>query len=267
MHRVLCSTGAIITRKNNRDYTLLRRMVPQIDCDGLEFMMYDSWHACLEPLRQVLADFPVPVFHMTKQIGQSISEGHPEDAVAMFRADCALARDVGSRLLVLHLWSGEASDRHIARNIAAYPLLRDIAEGFGLRLSIENVLCNTRDPQTHLRTLAEVYPDIAFTFDTKMAAFHSQLEGLWAPENDMIARRIVHYHVNDYAGGHMDWAHMGAKALGHGHVDLERFFAWLRRTGYQGDLTCEATALNGDGSVRYEEMNASLHRIRREVCP
>ena len=266
MHRILCSTGAVITRRNNRDYRLLPTIVPQLACDGLEFMMYDSWHdGHAEALKTVLADFSVPVFHMTKQIGELVSRGRPEEAVALFQADCALASAVGSRLLVLHLWSGEASDRHIERNIAAYPVLRDLAERYGLLLTVENVLCNTQDPMTHMRVLAERHPDIAFTFDTKMAAFHSQLEDLYLEENAWLWPRIRHFHVNDYAGGHMDWANMHVKQLGKGHVDFDRFFAFVSGMGYQGDFTCEATAVGEDGTIRYDEMNASLDRIRKEA--
>lgn len=265
MNRVLCSTGAIITRRNGRDYELLREIVPKTECDGLEFMMYQSWHDQTGPLKAVLSEFEVPVFHMTKQVGQWVSEGNMADAEAMFRADCELAEAFGSEMLVLHLWSGQASDQHIERNIAAYPILRRIAEEYGLLLTVENVLCNTRDPMTHMRTLAEAYPDIAFTFDTKMAAFHSQLDDLYKPENVWLIPHIRHFHVNDYAGGHMDWANMSVKALGKGHIDFDRFFAFVRGMGYTGDLTCEATAVNEDGTIRYDEMNASLRRIRKEV--
>ena len=268
MNQVLCSTGAIITRKNDRDYNLLRAIVPQLHCDGLEFMMYESWYdGHTEALKRVLADCSVPVFHMTKHIGEYISLGNPEEALALFRADCALAASIGSKLLVLHLWSGQASDQHMERNIAAYPALREIAEGCGLLLTVENVLCNTRDPMTHMRTLAAEYPDIRFTFDTKMAAFHSQLEALYAPENAWLTQRIAHFHVNDYAGGHMDWPNMGAKALGKGHIDFARFFAFVRGLGYTGDFTCEGTAVNDDGSIRHGELNGSLDWIRREVTP
>ena len=267
MNRVLCSTGAIITRRNGRDYGLLREIVPQLDCDGLEFMMYEGWHDRTDALKAVLSGFDVPVFHMTKQIGQWISEGNMADAEVMFRADCELAADFGSELLVLHLWSGRASDQHIGRNIAAYPLLRRIAEEYGLLLTVENVLCNTRDPMTHMKALAGVYPDIAFTFDTKMAAFHSQLEALYKPENAWLWPRIAHFHVNDYAGGHMDWANMSVKQLGQGKIDFDRFFAFVRGMGYRGDFTCEATAVNEDGTMRYDDMNASLRRIRQEVSP
>lgn len=266
MPRVLLSTGGIIAKRNNRDYNLLREIIPQMRCDGLEFMMYESWYeGHVEALKKVLADFDIPVFHMIKHIGEHISLGNMEDAISLFRADCELAKAIGSKLLVLHLWSGRASDQHIERNIAAYPVLRDIAEEYDLRLTVENVLCNTRDPMTHMRALADKYPDIAFTFDTKMAAFHSQEEDLYKPENAWLWPRIAHFHVNDYAGGHMDWANMGVKQLGKGHIDFDKFFAFVRQMGYTGDFTCEATALNEDGSVRYEEMNASLDRIRKEI--
>lgn len=265
MNRVLCSTGAIITKRNGRDYDLLRTIVPQTECDGLEFMMYQSWHDQTEQLKTVLSEFQVPVFHMTKQIGQWVSEGNMADAVTMFRADCELAAAIHAKLLVLHLWSGQASDQHIERNIAAYPVLRDVAEKYGLLLTVENVICNTRDPMTHMRALADAYPDVAFTFDTKMAAFHSQLDELYKPENAWLWPHIAHFHVNDYGGGHMDWANMRVKQLGKGHIDFDKFFAFVRRMGYTGDFTCEATALNEDGSVRYDEMNASLDRIRKEV--
>ena len=267
MHRVLCSTGALITTRNGRDYELLRTIVPQTACDGLEFMMYQSWHDRTDALKRVLCDFPVPAFHMTKQIGEWISQGNPADAEAMFRADCELARAIGAKLLVLHLWSGIASDRHFGRNLAAYPILRDIAAGHGLLLTVENVVCNTRDPMTRLAELADAYPDIAFTFDTKMAAFHSQLEALYAPENAWLLPHIAHFHVNDYGGGHMDWAHMTPLPLGQGRIGLDRFFAFVRGMDYQGDFTCEATALDEDGTVRYDEMNASLRRIRQEMTP
>ena len=266
MSRILCSTGAILTRRNDRDYNLLPAIVPQMHCDGIEFMMYQSWYeGHVESLKRVLADYSVPVFHMTKHIGEHVSLGELAEAIALFRADCELAEAIRAELLVLHLWSGRASDQHIERNIAAYPVLRAIAEEYGLLLTVENVLCNTRDPMTHMRALAEAYPDIAFTWDTKMAAFHSQEEALYAPENAWLWPHIRHFHVNDYAGGHMDWANMSVRQLGQGYIDFDKFFAFVRKSGYQGDFTCEATAVREDGSIRYEEMNHSLDWIRKET--
>jgi len=262
MNRILCSTGAIITKANGRDYGQLKGIVPKTLCDGLEFMMYQSWHDRTDALAEALAPFETPVFHVTKQVGQWVSEGNMPDALAMFRADCHLAAVIGAKLLVLHLWSGQASDQHIERNIAAYPALREIAEACGLLLTVENVVCNQRAPMTHMKALAEAYPDIRFTFDTKMAAFHSQLNELYAPENAWLLPHIAHIHANDYAGGHMDWGNMSAKPIGAGHIDFARFFAFLRDAGYAGDVTYAGTALTADGTVKYDELNDSLRRIR-----
>jgi len=64
----------------------------------------------------------------------------------------------------------------------------------------------------------------------------------------------------------MDWANMSVKQLGQGHIDFDRFFAFVRGLGYTGDLTCEATAVREDGSIRFGELNASLERIRKEMA-
>ena len=40
---VYASTGAFVTRANGRNFHLIPRIAPLLDCDGLEFMMYESW--------------------------------------------------------------------------------------------------------------------------------------------------------------------------------------------------------------------------------
>ena len=105
MNRVLCSTGAILTLRNNRDYNLLHQIIPQMKCDGLEFMMYQSWYeGHVEALKQTLAGFFVPVFHMTKRIGewislggQSIYEGKP-CGVTCEGAEKNFALKIGNKL-------------------------------------------------------------------------------------------------------------------------------------------------------------------------
>ena len=44
MHRILCSTGALIGRPNGRDFRLLYGAADRLRCDGFEFMMYESWY-------------------------------------------------------------------------------------------------------------------------------------------------------------------------------------------------------------------------------
>lgn len=267
MNRVLCSTGAIIGRPNGRDFTLLSKYQERIDCDGYEFLMYDSWYEKIDDIRRFMQTFstPVPVFHVEKSVGDLISrngEGDTEKAVELFNVNCLLAKDLGSSKLVLHLWSGLDSDKNMPHNTECYKLLRDICDSHGLSLTVENVVCNHSDPMSHMITLANLYPDIEFTFDTKMAAFHGQIDLLYKEENRYLFKNIKHLHVNDYGGGYKDWKNLSTLHLGNGHVDFDKFFDFIKQMGYQGDFTVEATSFDQNGVIDFDALNNSLNRIR-----
>lgn len=102
-----------------------------------------------------------------------------------------------------------------------------------------------------MKTLAKLFPDIGFTFDTKMAAFHSQLELLYADENKPLFGAIRHLHINDYGGGHMDWANLKTLHIGSGHIDFGRFFGFINSMGYSGDITVEATSFDKSGQIDF----------------
>lgn len=267
MPRIFCSTGALIGRPNGRDFTLLRHCADRIRCDGFEFMLYESWYDKLETLRPFLKSLPVsfPTFHIEKQVGERISRNEPgdtEEALRLFAVNCALAKELGAKLLVLHLWNGIHSDRDIAHNIACYLALNAIAEQYGLLLTVENVVCNHADPLTHLKELAAAYPDIRFTFDTKMAQFHRQLEALYLPENRFLVPHIAHIHANDYDGDYMDWANLRVRHIGEGKVDFDRFFSFLKDTGYAGDITVECTSFDQTGAWDLNKLNRSIEKVR-----
>ena len=38
MFKILCSTGALLGKSNNRDYKLLKELSTKLTCDGFEFM-------------------------------------------------------------------------------------------------------------------------------------------------------------------------------------------------------------------------------------
>ena len=118
---------------------------------------------------------------------------------------------------------------------------------------------------THWKELREAYPDIHFVFDTKMADFHRQLDLLYDPEYSWLhsENHIRHYHVNDYGGGYMDWNDLKVLPVGHGHIDFDRFFAFVRETGYQGDYTLEATGFDAAGSVHTDLLNEQFIRVRK----
>lgn len=267
MNRILCSTGAVVGRPNGRDITLLRRCIDELDCDGYEFMMYETWYDRMDEVLGYVAALPVtvPVVHVEKQVGELLSRGGEEDiaeARRRFELNCRAAEMLGAGLLVLHLWNGVESDRRIEGNMAQYPALRAMAEARGLTLTIENVVCNTQDPMTHMRTLADLHPDVSFTFDTKMAAFHGQLTRLYSDSSRWLMERVRHMHINDYGGGYMDWANLRTLHPGQGRVDFERLFAFLRSVSYAGDFTIEATSFDRTGAIDFAALRRSIGLIR-----
>lgn len=267
MSRVLCSTGCIIGRPVKRNFYLLKDFVPKINCDGFELMFYSDWYEKAYELAEFInsLDINVPTFHVEKRIGELIAEEKLDEAARLFGLNCECAKKIGSKVLVMHLWSGIISDSNIEANYKAFGVLNDMANGCGLCLTVENVVCNRQDPQTHLLNLKERYPDIRFTFDTKMAAFHSQVEGVFAPENRHLWQNISHIHLNDYRGGHMDWANLKTLHVGLGDIDFDGFFKKLADMGYKGDFTVEATSFDQSGTVDFTLLNSSLDKVRKYI--
>lgn len=269
MNKILCSTGAITGRSNGYNYKLLGPLSKELNCDGFELMIDDEWYEEIEEVKRYIKalNLYIPVVHCAKDIGELISKGGEAelaDAYRMFETDCDVAKYVGAGKLVLHLWGGRTSDSNFQSNIREYQKLNEIAQSHGLDLLVENVVCNVENPMKHLCELREIYPDIHFVFDTKMAAFHEQLELLYEAENDWLWKEdhIRHYHVNDYGGGYMDWANLRTLPIGKGHVDFECFFAFIKKIEYTGDFTVEATAFDSEGAVDVEMLNGQFQRIR-----
>ena len=267
MSKVLCSTGALIGRPNGRNHKLLAEFSEKLSCDGFELMMYDTWY---ENLEQVIGDILemklyIPVVHCEKTIGQTISIGGEEnlqEALHLFEKNAAAAEKLGAEKIVLHLWDGLPSDGTFENNIAAYPRLLEVAEKCHLNLMVENVVCNVQSPMKRIFQLQEIYPEIQFVFDTKMAEFHCELEELYKEENRALWKNIHHYHVNDYAGGYKEWGKLATLPIGKGNVDFEQFFAYIKRIGYDDTFTIEATAFDKEGRVDFEMLNRCVSFIR-----
>ena len=273
MSQILCSTGALIGKPNNRDYTLLKGLAGKLECDGFEFMMYESWYDQVDRLVAVLKEFSlhIPVMHCEKHIGEAISSGgreNIEEAFRRYRINCDIAEKLGAGKLVIHLWDGITSDSHFENNLEAFGELRKIAESRGIDLLVENVVCNCENPMKHWCELAERYPEVHFIFDTKMAAFHEQLELLYREEYAWLWKNghIRHFHVNDYGGGYMEWSKLRTLPIGAGHIDFAEFFDFIRRTGYDDTFTVEATAFSSDGIVDTEMLNRCFRRIREYLA-
>ena len=264
MNRILCSTGALLGRPNGRNYRLLSGLIGQLDCDGYEFMLYESWYPELDA---VLAEvgrlgLDIPVLHCDKGLGELLAAREYEEAERRFGLNCLAAERLGAKLLVLHLWNGKISDSCIDNNLAALEGLERLAERQGLTLTVENVVCNHFDPQTHLDRLA-ASTDARFTFDTKMAAFHGQLDDIFAPEREKLWRdgRIAHIHVNDYGGKPKEWKKLATLHLGDGNIDFENFFGNIKKRNYTGDFTVEATSFDASGKVDIDALNRDFRKI------
>lgn len=267
MNRVLCSTGALIGRTNGRNFRLLTECVQKLDCDGFEFMMYDDWYEKIEEISTFRSDFPkpFPTFHVAKSVGNFISRNEPGDterALEAFEKNCILAQRIGAEKLVLHLWNGEDSDKDFSHNIEVYLRLVGIAKRYRLTLTVENVVCSVADPMRRFGELIAVDPDIRFTFDTKMAEFHGQLESLYAVENRRIWERVAHIHINDYKGGVKDWTCLKTLHIGDGQVDFDRLFRFVKNEGYGGDFTIESTSFDRSGIIDFNRMNRSIDAVR-----
>ena len=265
MKKILCSTGALIGRPNGRNYKLLKELKDKINCDGFEFMMYETWYSeRAEVLKFILSlNLNIPVMHCEKSVGEIISRGEDfKTAFENFKINCSMAEKLGAKKLVTHLWGGLPSDRNFTNNINAYKELENIADAYGIELLIENVVCNTLSPMKRIKELYLIYPDIKFVFDTKMAQFHGQMEQLYLTENEDIFRHVRHMHINDYAGGYMEWKSLRTLHMGEGKVEYDPLFRFIREKGYDGDFTIEATSFGIDGIIDFEALNRDFARLR-----
>lgn len=267
---VYASTGAFVTRKNNRDYHLIERVAPELSADGIEFMMYTSWDSIAIPLAKELRRTGVnfPVMHMDKRIGEVLAEGddgYMAEAARMFQRDVDMACVIGAETLVLHLWSGPRSDARFDIALEAYAVFAELAEARGLKLTIENVICMSGLALNRLRELRDKFPNIRFTYDTKMAQFRGENELIRLKEWDWLFRdkHAAHLHANDCDGS----VQSGRQALavlhyGEGNVDFDSFFEYVRGTGFSGSATVESTSCLEDGTVETDKLNRSLESVR-----
>ena len=270
MSKILCSTGALIGRPNNRDYRLLEPLTKELNCDGFEFMMYSSWYEEIERLLPFLKklSLDIPVMHCEKHIGEAAALGNFTEAMEKFRINCHFAAEIGARSMVIHLWDGMTSDSKFENNLKAYGEFKRIADSYEVDVLVENVVCNRENPMKHWLELQREYPEVHFVFDTKMAAFHDQMKLLYEKEYEWLWRdgHIRHYHVNDYGGGYMEWQKLRTLPVGQGHVDFEQFFGFINRIGYKGNFTVESTAFGADGSIDTEMLNRQFEYIRRKLA-
>ena len=267
MNRILCSTGCLLGRPNGRDFNLLPKIAPLIDCDGLELLMYDTWYGKIPELKRAALKAGKDIFslHIEKSVGESISHFRLDEALEKMEINCTLAKDLGAKTLVFHLWNGIISDKNIDYNIECFKYVEEIASKYSLDLTVENVVCSEKSPMAHMLSLISAYPHIKFTYDTKMADFHKEQDLIYDPKYRHVVGNFAHMHINDRLGEYKDWSNLKVLPVGKGSIDFERFFAFIKSISYKGDFTTEATSFDIRGDLHIHPLNESLHKIRNLI--
>ena len=261
---LLASSGAFIGRKNGRNHNLFLGISDRILCDGFEFMMYDSWY---DKIDGVIYDFKekgiiTPTLHADKMIGEALGCKNANLALHNFEKNCRIAKDIGAEKMVLHLWNGPSSDDNIEYNLDALSELYPASREYGVTLTVENVVCRHGEPLSYLYEIAERYEEARFTLDTKMSAFHGDLDNIYKKEYNWLWERVSHLHINDYAGKIKEWESLATLHIGKGNIDFREFFRFIKKIGYSGTLTLECTSMGDNCELYPEKMNESIKTVR-----
>ena len=270
---ILFSTAVFLNSKNNHDHTLITKIIPDLISPNFELFLssyfverknefeifaqneFETFAKNIIKTKEKGAFFPV--MHMTQTIGNLISRNENDDikrAIKLFEFNCEYAVKFGSKLLVLHLWGSQYSDKNIDVNIRIFPRLKKIADRHKLILTIENICCNTYRPLDHMKKLWDLYGnDVKFTIDVKHAEFHKSLvetcesEFLW--NNNL----VLHSHISDYHGEYMEWEKLirNNTPITFGDVDFDYFFSFLKSIKYSGSITVENNRISNRDDLAY----------------
>ncbi len=238
----------------------------QLPETSFEVIFYSTWFdVAAEAARTINATgSPTPVLHAEKSIGPAFAscvESEIVDAFDKFEINCRFGRAIDARRLVLHLWGSPDSDVLLPRNLAALPRLLDIADEYGLTLSIETLLCQVGTPVDVVACCREVDERARITLDTVFLAMHDQL-GSAVADDRLWPEGVDHVHLKDYPDPSLGWGKAPYLHPGDGALDLSGFVEGLHARGYAGTVTLEAHALLEDNGPDIARIEASLDWIR-----
>lgn len=279
MRKLLVSTGTMVGRINGFDYRTaldeLSRLYSDGLCDGLELMMlnfyYDKKDAVISAVKE--SEVPPLVIHCEKDVGMFLSDagmfladGKTDDALearkkafVFFEKNCEFAEELGVRRMVLHLWGGLNSDRHIEYNISALEELSDIAHGHGVRLLIENIPSQQYDPRTNWHSLLPHLGDNGLIFDTRFGCLHAQSKEILTDK--ALTDRIEHIHISDFGGRYREFSALRPILHpGEGHVDFDEIASLLDSFGYDCTVTLESPVILENG-IDHEKQRRTLEYL------
>ncbi|GHO42321.1 sugar phosphate isomerase/epimerase family protein [Ktedonospora formicarum] len=267
--QLLCSTGAFSRFPDQTGYQAVLEYGPLLEVDGFELMFYPNWYGQIEQIAHDLkcSSLAFPAMHADKNIG--IVLGKPEEeqramGIRWLEENCQLARRIGVRVMVLHLWGWPELDDDLERNLESLSACLDVTTRHDIELAIETIPCRRADPLSNIMAALECDNRSQVALDTEFLSDHSQLGEVFQQERLWREQRVRHVHIKDANGqrfgpdGKRLYLHPGE-----GQIDFASFFASLKELSFVGNISLEAPAIAQDGDVRVKQLRTSLDFLRR----
>ena len=271
MRKIYCSTGVMVGRINNNDYTLIEKFFPDLLkkglIDGAEFMFAHSFYDKLDDIYNTISNIGVPfdVIHCDKEIGIMLSECNDEiteKALELLKINCTFGKRIGAKKGVFHLWGSTKSDSHIEYNISIIPKILEIFEENSIELLVENIPCTVHSGLENWHKINALFPKIGFIFDTRFGAFHDEIDKTL---HEPIFKNIKHIHISDYSSTPRDFSKI--RPILHpceGVIDFERLFNELDKIEYDDSFTLESPVMH-EGYTDISKLESTLEFLKKNL--
>lgn len=266
---ILCSTGVLTRDPEQTDHKAILEHAARLGAAGYEVLLYEAWYGHLDEVIEELrtSDLSFPAVHADKAIGAGLGSAdadEAEEALATLEVNCRAAAALGAETLVLHLWELPTGDQELERNLDRLPACLDMADAYGITLTVETIPGIDGTPLANIRLALERDPRCRVTLDSEFLGFHGQLgesvaaDWLWADNH------VRHVHLKDFDGRLRDASGRRYLLPGEGTLDLQGFLAGLVERGYAGAFALEASAITQRGELddnRLEEIAVVVKQL------
>jgi sugar phosphate isomerase/epimerase len=203
--------------------------------------------------------------HSEKNIGTLLGQPDPQErqrGVQLLAENFRLGNQLGTTLVVLHLWNWPELDDDLNNNLSVLRACYDYAEEYGIELAIETIPGRHYDPLSNIYRALECDERTKFAFDTEFLANYQQLDTVFTTDWLWRENRVHHVHIKDSNGhpfvdGIRRYLHPGE-----GDVDFTRFFTQLRGNGFSGNISLEAPAIDIEDDIDIQQLHDSLAFIQ-----
>ena len=272
MPKLLCSTGALVGRICNYDFSLIGNHIPKLIEDGLisgmEFMMIPYYYDHLDAVTKTViqSHAPAPIIHCEKDVGVLLSDCTTDStnkSLELFKINCETGQKIGSDKMVFHLWGGVKSDFNVNYNISTLDKFIDIAKAHNLTLLIENIPCTTYSGMQNWLKILTTFPSLDFTFDTRFGAFHDEIKTILT--SNIVWNHIKHIHISDYSSYPRDFSKIRPILHpGEGVIDFDYIFSSLKTKNYDKTITLESPVMQPYG-IDLEKLKKSLLYLKTNL--